>query len=149
MDFNLAKVFEKLDSERIDIVLNSYYSFIFLKKNSFEDVLKSLDSSSIRILISCRSGDQYESISDFLKPFKNISVKNTLSTVEISEHMITIIIDQVRVYFFNITYDHNERIFSCNLSESLKGDIVNFFNTLFKIEKNSNSCVSFKGKLVE
>lgn len=131
MDFNLARVFEKLDSERIDIVLNSYYSFIFLKKNSFDDILKSLDSSSIRILISFRSGDQYEAISDFLKPFKNISVKNTLSTVEINEHMITIIIDQVRVYFFNITYDHNERIFSCNLSESFKGDIVNFFNTLF------------------
>jgi len=68
MDFNLAKVFGKLDNERIDIVLNSYYSFIFLKKNSFYDILKSLDSPSIRILISCKTIDQYESISDFLGP---------------------------------------------------------------------------------
>lgn len=131
MDFNLAEVFGKLDNERIDIVLNSYYSFIFLKKNSFYDILKSLDSPSIRILISCKTIDQYESISDFLRPFKNISVKNTLSTVEINEHMITIIVNQVRVYFFNINYDPDQRIFGCNLSESLKGDIVNFFYTLF------------------
>ena len=131
MDFNLAKVFGKLDSERIDIVLNSFYSFLFLKKNSFYDILKSLDSSSIRILISCRSGDQYEAISDFVRPFKNISVKNTLSSVETNEHMITIIINQARVYLLNINYDSSERIFGCNLSESLKGDIVNFFNTLF------------------
>ncbi|WP_148687767.1 hybrid sensor histidine kinase/response regulator [Candidatus Nitrosocosmicus hydrocola] len=131
MDFNLARVFGKLDNERIDIVLNSYYSFIFLKKNSFYDILKSLESSSVRILISCKTNDQYESISDFLRPFKNISVKNTPSSVEINEHMITIIVNQVRVYFFNINYDPNQRIFSCNLSESLKGDIVNFFYTLF------------------
>jgi len=131
MDSNLAKVFEKLNSERIDIVLNSYYSFIFLKKNSFYDILKSLNSSSIRILISCKNNDQYELISDFLRPFKNVSVKNTLSTIESNKHMITIIVDQVKVYFFNIYYNSNEQAFSCSLSESLKGDIVNFFDSLF------------------
>jgi len=131
MDSNLAKVFEKLNSERIDIVLNSYYSFIFLKKNSFHDILKSLNSSSVRILISCKDNDQYELISDFLRPFKNVSVKNTLSTIESNKHMITIIVNQVRVYFFNIRYDSNEQMFSCSLSESLKGNIVNFFDSLF------------------
>ena len=132
MDSNLAKLFDKLNSERIDIVLNSYYSFIFLKKNSFYDILKSLNSSSIRILISCKNTDQYELISDFLRPFKNVSVKNTsLSTIESNKHMITIIVDHVRVYFFNIHYNSNERVFSCSLSESLTGDIVNFFDSLF------------------
>lgn len=131
MDFNLARVFAKLNNERIDIVLNSYYSFIFLKKNSFHDILKSLNYPSIRILVSCKNTDQYESIADFLRPFKNVSVKNTLSTIEFDKHMITIIVNQTRVYFFNIHYDSNERVFSCRLSESLEGDMVNFFDSLF------------------
>ncbi|HYG00185.1 MAG TPA: hybrid sensor histidine kinase/response regulator [Candidatus Saccharimonadales bacterium] len=141
MDFNLAKIFEKLDEEKIDIVINSYYSFIFLKKNSFHDILKSTNSPSIRILISCKNNDQYESIIDFLKPFKHISVKNTLSPVEFHDHMITILINQSRVYFLKIHYDSDKRIFSDSISESLKGDIVNFFYSLFEntwiaLEKN-------------
>lgn len=131
MDLDLARVFENLNNERIDIVLNSYYSFVFLKKNSFYDILKSLNSSSIRILVSCKNNDQYESICDFLRPFKNVSVKNTSSIIEFNKHIITIIVNQVRVYFFNIHYDSNERVFSCRISESFEGDITSFFDTLF------------------
>ncbi len=142
MDFNLANIFEKLNGEKFDIVLNSYYSFIFLKKNSFHDILKSMNSASIRILISCKNNDQYESIVDFLRPFKYISVKNSLTPLAFNEHMITIIVNPFRVYFFKIHYDSDERVFSCRLSESLKGDIVNFFYSLFEntwtaLEKNN------------
>jgi CheY-like chemotaxis protein len=45
--------------------------------------------------------------------------------------MITVIVNQARVYFFNIHYDSNGQVFSCSLSESLKGNIVNFFDSLF------------------
>ena len=134
MDFNLDKVFERSDQEQLDIFLNSYYSFLFLKKNSFYDVIKSksvVNPPSIRLLISCKDNDQYDSIVDFFKPFKNVQVKNVLSTTEPTEHMITIIVNQGQVYFFKIDYNIDKRIFACKLSDSLTGDIANFFDTLF------------------
>ncbi|HKQ22054.1 MAG TPA: hypothetical protein VJS91_08445, partial [Nitrososphaeraceae archaeon] len=79
MEFNLDKIFEGSDQQQVDIFLNSYYSFLFLKKNSFYDFLKAntdTNSPAIRLLISCKDGDQYDSIVDFFKPFKNVQVKN-------------------------------------------------------------------------
>jgi len=145
MDFNLDKVFERSDQEQFDIFLNSYYSFLFLKKNSFYDVIKSksvINSPSIRLLISCKDNDQYDSIVDFFKPFKNVEVKNVLSPTEPTEHMITIIVNPSQVYFFKIDYNIDQRIFTCKLSDSITGDIANFFDTLFvniwnTIDKNN------------
>jgi signal transduction histidine kinase/CheY-like chemotaxis protein len=145
MDFNLDKVFERSDQEQFDIFLNSYYSFLFLKKNSFYDVIKSksvINSPSIRLLISCKDNDQYDSIVDFFKPFKNVQVKNVLSPTEPTEHMITIIVNPSQVYFFKIDYNIDQRIFTCKLSDSITGDIANFFDTLFvniwnTIDKNN------------
>jgi signal transduction histidine kinase/CheY-like chemotaxis protein len=145
MDFNLDKVFERSDQEQFDIFLNSYYSFLFLKKNSFYDVIKSksvINSPSIRLLISCKDNDQYDSIVDFFKPFKNVQVKNVLSPTEPTEHMITIIVNPSQVYFFKIDYNIDQRIFTCKLSDSITGDLANFFDTLFvntwnTIDKNN------------
>ena len=145
MDFNLDKVFERSDQEQFDIFLNSYYSFLFLKKNSFYDVIKSksvINSPSIRLLISCKDNDQYDSMVDFFKPFKNVEVKNVLSPTEPTEHMITIIVNPSQVYFFKIDYNIDQRIFTCKLSDSITGDIANFFDTLFvniwnTIDKNN------------
>ena len=102
MDFNLDKVFEGSGQQHVDIFLNSYYSFLFLKKNSFYDFLKAksdANSPAIRLLISCKDIDQYDSMVDFFKPFRNVQVKNILSSAEPTEHMITIIIDQNQVFF--------------------------------------------------
>ena len=145
MDFNLDKVFERSDQEQFDIFLNSYYSFLFLKKNSFYDVIKSksvINSPSIRLLIACKDNDQYDSIVDFFKPFKNVQIKNVLSPTEPTDHMITIIVNPSQVYFFKIDYNIDQRIFTCKLSDSITGDIANFFDTLFvniwnTIDKNN------------
>jgi two-component system, OmpR family, aerobic respiration control sensor histidine kinase ArcB len=134
MDFNLDKVFERSDQQQVDIFLNSYYSFLFLKKSSLYDFIKSnsdANSPAIRLLISCKDSDQYDSIVDFFKPFKNVQVKNVLSSTELTEHIITIIINQNQVYFFKIDYNTDKRMFTCKLSDSLTGDIVTFFDTLF------------------
>lgn len=134
MDFNLDKVFERSDKQQVDIFLNSYYSFLFLKKSSLYDFIKSnsdANSPAIRLLISCKDSDQYDSIADFFKPFKNVQVKNVLSSTEPTEHIITIIINQNQVYFFKIDYNTDKRMFTCKLSDSLTGDIVTFFDTLF------------------
>ena len=45
--------------------------------------------------------------------------------------MITIIINQNQVAFFKIDYNTDKRMFTCKLSDSLTGDIVTFFYTLF------------------
>ncbi len=134
MDFNLDKVFERSDQQQVDIFLNSYYSFLFLKKSSLFDFIKSnsdANSPAIRLLISCKDSDQYDSIADFFKPFKNVQVKNVLSSTEPTEHMVTIIINQNQVYFFKIDYNTDKRMFTCKLSDSLTGDVVTFFDTLF------------------
>lgn len=134
MDFNLDKVFERSDQQQVDIFLNSYYSFLFLKKGSLYDFIKSnsdANSPAIRLLISCKDSDQYDSIADFFKPFKNVQVKNVLSSTEPTEHMVTIIINQNQVYFFKIDYNTDKRMFTCKLSDSLTGDVVTFFDTLF------------------
>lgn len=39
MDFDLVKVLKESDQQPIDIALNSYYSFIFLKKIRFMKLL--------------------------------------------------------------------------------------------------------------
>jgi signal transduction histidine kinase len=134
LDFNLDKIFKGSDQQQVDIFLNSYYSFLFLKKNSFYDFLKAntdANSPAIRLLISCKDSDQYDSIVDFFKPFKNVQVKNVLSSAEPTEHMITIITNQNLVSFFKIDYNTDKRMFTCKLSDSLTGDIVTFFYTLF------------------
>jgi hypothetical protein len=134
LEFNLDKIFEGSEQQQVDIFLNSYYSFLFLKKNSFYDFLKAntdTNSPAIRLLISCKDGDQYDSIVDFFKPFKNVQVKNVLSSAEPTEHMITIITNQNLVSFFKIDYNTDKRMFTCKLSDSLTGDIVTFFYILF------------------
>lgn len=145
MDFNLARLFEKSDQQQIDIFLNSYYSFIFLNKNSFYDIVKSIcekNPTAIRILMVCKDNDQYDSVVDFFKPFKNILVKNILAAHEPDEHIVTIIINKSQAYFFRIDYDEARRIFNCNLYDSLAGDKVTFFYILFHnawttIDKNN------------
>ena len=142
MDFDLTKIFKESDQHQIDLVLNSYYSFIFLKKNSIHEILRSLNSSTIRILISCKNIDQYESVVDFFKPFKNIFIKNALSFFDSDDHMVTIISRRLRVYFYKINYESNDRTFSCKLTDPLEGDVVKFFcwlfdNTWVALDKNN------------
>lgn len=131
MDFDLVKVLKESDQQPIDIALNSYYSFIFLKKNSIHETIGSLKSPSIRILINCKNNDQYESVVDFFRPFKNISIKNAISFLDSDDHAITIISQRLRIYFYKIGNETSDRIFSGKLSDPLEGEEVQFFNWLF------------------
>ena len=116
MDFNLDKIFGGSNQQQVDIFLNSYYSFLFLKKNSFYDFLKAksdANSPAIRLLILCKDSDQFDSVVDFFKPFKNVQVKNVLSSAEPTEHMITIIFNENQVSFFKIDYNTDKRMVTC------------------------------------
>lgn len=142
MDFDLVKVLKESDQQPIDLALNSYYSFIFLKKNSIHETIASLKSPSIRILINCKTSDQYESVVDFFKPFKNISIKNAILFFDSDDHMITIISQRSRIYFYKISNETSDHIFSGKLSDPLEGEEVRLFCWLFDnawnaLDKNS------------
>lgn len=131
MDFDIIKILKESNQQQVDIILNSYYSFIFLKKNSVYEIIRSLNSPSIRILISCKDVDQYESVVDFFRPFKNISIKNALSFFDSNDHKITIISKRLQIYFYSIRYETSQRTFSGKLSGPLEGEKVRFFCWLF------------------
>lgn len=142
MDSNLQSVLDSTDLRQIDFFLNSYYSFLYLKKN-LSDKLNSFankNSVSIRVIVVCKDNDQFNSVTDFFKPYKNVIVKELSSVSDSFKHLITIIVNKSHLYFLKIDYDSTNRIFSSQLSDSLNIDIVyvlctfydNMWNTLEK-----------------
>jgi two-component system aerobic respiration control sensor histidine kinase ArcB len=141
IDFH--NLFENLEPKFIDIYLNSFSSFLFLKSSSFYNSLKSISEknfSHTRILAICNK-NQFDSIFDFFSSIKNIHINNILSFSEQQENLITIIVNKKIIYFFKINYDESKKIFSCNLYSISFDELISFFSTIYDflwntIEKN-------------
>ena len=119
----------------IDIYLNSFYSFLFLKNSSFHHSLKSVaekNSSYIRILIVCNT-DQLESIRNSFMSIKNIYFNNISSFAEKQENLITITVNKKIVFFFKITYDETKKIFNCNLYNIVFNELTSFFSIIYDL----------------
>ena len=118
MDFyGFDNLFEISEPKFIDLYINSFYSFLFLKNNSFYHSLKSVaekNLSLIRIISVCNE-NQFDSIRSFFSSIKNISFNNISSFSEQQENFITITINKKAIFFFKIIYDESKIKFNCNL----------------------------------
>jgi two-component system aerobic respiration control sensor histidine kinase ArcB len=151
MSINIDKInfhdftnsFNHSEPKFIDIYLNSFNSFLFLKNSSFHHTLKAMaekNSSYIRILTVCNT-DQFESINNSFMSIKNICFNNISSLAENQENLITITVNKKLVFFFKITYDETKKIFNCNLYNIIFNELTSFFSIIYDflwnvIEKN-------------
>jgi two-component system, OmpR family, aerobic respiration control sensor histidine kinase ArcB len=144
MDFHgFDNLFENSEPKFIDIYLNSFYSFLFLKNGSFYNSIKSVaekNLSHIRILSSCYE-NQFDSIHSFFSSIKNIYINNISSSSEQQENLITITINRKIIFFFKIYYDESKKIFNCNLYNIVFNDLTSFFSIIYDflwsaVEKN-------------
>lgn len=109
MSINIDKIgfndftnfFKHSEPKFIDIYLNSFNSFLFLKNSSFHHTLKTVaekNSSYTRILIVCNT-DELESIRNSFMSIKNICFNNISSLAENQENLITITVNKKLVFF--------------------------------------------------
>jgi len=130
---NFDNLFENLEPKFIDIYLNSFSSFLFLKNSSFYKSLKSISEkifSQTRILAICNR-NQFDSILDFFSLIKNVYINNILSFSEQQENFIIIIVNKKIIYFFKINYDESKKIFNCNLYNISLDELHSFFSIAY------------------
>jgi two-component system, OmpR family, aerobic respiration control sensor histidine kinase ArcB len=140
-DFN--SLFKQSEPKSIDIYINSFYSFLFLKNSTFYSTLKSISEknySCIRILSMC-SKDQFDSICSYFSSIKNICFNNIPCFTEKPENFITIYINKKIIFFFKITYEETKKAFNCTLYNILFNELITFFLLIYDflwktIEKN-------------
>ncbi len=144
MDFHgFDNLFENFEPKFIDIYLNSFYSFLFLKNSSFYHSIKSITEknlSHIRILTVC-NGNQFDSVCNFFSSIKNIYLSNISSFSEQQENLITITINKKMVFFFKINYDEYKKQFNCNLYNIIFNELTSLFSIIYDflwntVEKN-------------
>ena len=132
---DFTNLFKHSEPKFIDIYLNSFNSFLFLKNSSFHHTLKTMaekNSSYIRILIVCNT-DQLESIRNSFMSIKNICFNNISSFAEKQENLITITVNKKIVFFFKITYDETKKIFNCNLYNIVFNELTSFFSIIYDL----------------
>ena len=143
MSINIDKIgfndftnfFKHSEPKFIDIYLNSFNSFLFLKNSSFHHTLKTVaekNSSYTRILIVCNT-DELESIRNSFMSIKNICFNNVSSFAEKQENLITITINKKIVFFFKITYNETKKIFNCNLYNIVFNELTSFFSIIYDL----------------
>ena len=134
MDFHgFDNLFENYEPKIIDIHINSFYSFLFLKNSSFYNPIKAIaekNLSHIRILGVC-SGNQFDSMCNFFSSINNIYLNNISYFSEQQENFITIIINKKIVFFFKIYYDESKKIFNCNLYNVVFNGLPSFFSIMY------------------
>ncbi len=142
---DIYKTVERDIITSLDIYINSYYSFLYLKKNSFYDTLKSVSDQNqvdIRIIVVCKDNDQNNSVMDFFLHLKNTSTSNIIYDSPVHEKFITIIINKQLVFLFKVTYDEIKKRLSCNLVDQVIREpsfFSNIFNFLwYMTNKNEN-----------
>jgi nitrogen-specific signal transduction histidine kinase/CheY-like chemotaxis protein len=142
---NFDSLFENSEPKFIDIYINSFSSFIFLKNSSFYNSLKSITKKNlpfVRILAVCEE-NQLDSIYDLFSSIKNVCINNISSFSEQQENLIIITIDKKIIHFFKINYDDSKKIFDCNLYNVVFNELVSFFSIVFDflwytVEKNKS-----------
>lgn len=142
---NFDTLFENSEPKSIDIYLNSFSSFLFLKNSSFHNSLKLISKkifSNVRILAVC-DDNQFDSIYDLFSPISNVYVNNISSFSEQQENLITITINKKIIYLFKINYDESKKTFNCNLYNIIFNELVCFFSIVYDflwyaIEKNKS-----------
>src|SRR5919112_1448072 len=143
MSINIDKIsfndfinfFKHSEPKLIDVYLNSFNSFLFLKNSSFHHTLKTVaekNSSNIRILSACDT-DQLESIYNSFLSIKNIYFNNISSFLEKQENIITITVNKKIVFFFKITYNETKKIFNCNLYNIIFNELTSFFSIIYDL----------------
>src|SRR5918997_2894268 len=113
---NFDTLFENSEPKFIDVYLNSFSSFLFLKNSSFNNSLKLISKkkfSNVRILAVC-DDNQFDSIYDLFSPISNVYVNNISYLSEQQENLITITINKKIIYLFKINYDESKKTFDCN-----------------------------------
>lgn len=118
--------------EIIDIQINSFYSFLSLKKKHFFDILKKkviLYNIYIRFLTICHDNDQINQVQDFFKRFENSNNLQFLTNLKdkIDDYVI-VIVDRKKVFFINI--QSNNLVFRENTEE---GYILDVFDHLWNL----------------
>ena len=140
---DFTNLFKHSESKFIDIYLNSFNSFLFLKNSSFFHTLKAVaekNSSIIRILTTCNT-DEVESIYNSFISIKDIYFNNISLFGEKQENLVTITINKKIVFHFRITYDESKKIFNCNIYNIIFNGQTSFFSIIYDliwnmIEKN-------------
>jgi signal transduction histidine kinase len=138
-------LFKKPEPKFVDIYLNSFSSFLFLKNSSFYNSLKLISKknfSNIRILAAC-DDNQFDSIYDLFSSIDNVYINNISSFSEQHENLITITVNKKIIYFFKINYDESKKIFNCNLYNIVFNELVSFFSIIYDflwqtVEKNKS-----------
>jgi two-component system, OmpR family, aerobic respiration control sensor histidine kinase ArcB len=141
--YGFDNLFEISEPKFIDLYINSFYSFLFLKNNSFYYSLKSIaekNFSLIRIVSVC-SGNQFDSIRNFFSSIKNISFNNLSSFSEQQENFIIITINKKILFFYKIIYDESKKKINCNLYNIIFDESPSFFSIIYDflwniVEKN-------------
>ena len=132
---DFKELFKQSEPKSIDIYINSFYSFLFLKNSSFHSTLKSLSDKNctcIRILTTCNK-DQFESICNSFLSFKKIYFNNVSYFAEESENYITISINKKITFFFNISYDETKNVFNCSLYNIVFNELTSFFSLIYDL----------------
>ncbi len=141
--YGFDNLFEISEPKFIDLYINSFYSFLFLKNNSFYYSLKSISEknfSLIRIVSVC-SGNQFDSIRNFFSSIENISFNNLSSFSEQQENFIIITINKKILFFYKIIYDESKKKINCNLYNIIFDESPSFFSIIYDflwntVEKN-------------
>ncbi len=137
-------LFKTFEPNLVDLYISSYYSFLFLKNNSFYYALKSItDNTSCRIrVIAICERIKFESIHNFFSSIKNVSSNQVSSSIEGEENFITLAIDKKTLFFFNIFGGPSKNEFNCSLYRVVFDDFIHIFSTMFNsiwntVEKNT------------
>ncbi|MBA3976805.1 MAG: hybrid sensor histidine kinase/response regulator [Nitrosopumilus sp.] len=143
---NFENLFENSEPKSIDIYINSFSSFLFLKNSLFYNSLKLISKkksfSNARILVVC-DDNQFDSICDLFSSINNVYISNISSFSEQQENLITITINKKILYFFKINYDETKKTFNCNLYNVIFDELIYFFSIIYDIlwctvEKNKS-----------
>jgi two-component system, OmpR family, aerobic respiration control sensor histidine kinase ArcB len=131
--YDFDNLFDIYEPKFIDLYINSFYSFLFLKNNSFYRSLKSIAEKNLSLvrIISVGSENQFDSIRSSFSSIGNISFNNLLSFSEQQENFITININKKALFFFKIIYDESKMKFNCNLYNIIFNESPSFFSIIY------------------